>query len=414
MLNKLNLYRLLVFLLGLISYLILSQFLDVQLSEGVMFDYFNLEADSYSYYEVGQWIYHQTPSPNLAYRPVLFPFTLVSLFKVGGVWAIFIYHIVIYCWSHYLIHMAVKKISKSVVTATLASFLFLSNFTLIGLTYHGLSEPTVIFGLSLILYLLAIKISHKIYPERFWSLLIVAISLLVLVKPVFLIPALVVLLLAAYLLIRKKMRFTKKIIISICISVGMLVGQASIVKYNFGEFKISKIGEVTYKNYLFSQVYLHKTQMSRAYSMEAVNNMSNIELKDFVTSNLKLTVRTFCYNIIDNIQADPFMQVYKDEECSKESVQYMKTYNIFLFYFLLLIALLTSLQALLIYKSNPKRSLLILGILFLLVYMVCITGIAYGQRDRLIITSMPLWIFLGTLMLNPRDVKSGFWLNKKD
>ncbi len=414
MLNKLNLYRLVVFATGFISFLILHQFLDVSLTENVMFDYFHPEADSYSYFEVGQWIYHQTPSPNLAYRPVLFPFILISLFEIGGAWAIFVYHIVIYCWAHFLLHMAVKKISNSIIIASLASFLFLSNFTLIGLTFHGLSETTVIFGLCIIIYILAKRIAQEISSERFWSLIILAISLLVLVKPVFLIPALIVLVLSAYMLLRRKLKIIKSIIFSATISVLMLIGQAAIVKQNFGEFKISKIGAVTYKNYLFSQVYVHKHQMSRAYSMQAVNEMSETELKDFATSNLKLTIRTFCYNIKDNIQADPFMQVYKDEECSKSSVQYMKVYNNSLFYFLIVIGVLVFFQIIMIYKSNPQRSAMILCIFMLLLYMVCITGIAYGQRDRLIITSLPIWIFLGTLMLNPKDIKSGFWLNKKD
>jgi hypothetical protein len=411
---KIPIYNVLVFGIGILSYFLLIQLLRVEVSENLMFDGFKDTADSFSYLQVGNWIFDQTPTQHLAYRPLLFPLILTSLFKIGGVWLVWLFQLLAYSFAHLLLHLAVKKVSHSSVLASLCSILFLSNFSLILLSYHALTEITVILGLSSILYLHSRHLKQQISSLKFWNYTVMLFGLLVLVKPVFLYPFITLLIILIIFLLRKKLKVKAFQSAGVLLVSCLILGQCFIVKANYGSFKVSLIGEKTVKNYLIAQTYQHREQVLRESSLERVNRMDKSELILFVRQNFKLTLRMYLFNIMDNIRADSYVENFKNPEVNRIPADYMHAYNRVLFFVLIALALIIPVQLIFLLRLDPKTARLILIVYLLFIYMVLISGIAFAQRDRLIITTLPIWIYLFAGTLNLKKIHIGYWSNNNN
>jgi hypothetical protein len=384
-----------VLIISAISYAISSFIIGANISKEVMFDMFNPNADSYSYLQVGEWVLGGDRDENIAYRPFLFPFITASLYSIGGVYLFWAYQLCAYVLGNFFLYKSIEIIAKNRIIAWVGSFFYLINFSLIGLSYHALCEVSVIFGLSIILYLATLRYEGRLTAELFWSWLLFSMGLLVLVKPVFLPPFYFCSFLVIILVLLKRIEIKGILKWPIAIVFILLISQLMIMKTIYNEATISKISDKTYRNYLLSQVIMVKENVTRDQAIEISNRMNKVEIYNFSIHNYTVLGSEFLGNLKRNIQADSFIVDYNNTSKNAIPGLIMKWYNLISLYVYMYVIFIGCIYFLFQRRFQFAENDVILVFFWgLSIYYVFVTGISYDQRDRLVIGALPLMIFL--------------------
>lgn len=403
---KRNSEKILVLIFSLLSYFILSSQLDVYISTDLMFDGFKPGADSHSYLLTGEWIFESKPTEYIAYRPFLFPVIIYCLNSLGGIWLIWIFHVTLYLFSGLLIYLAVVRATQRKWFGVIALTLFLLNFSLVGLTYHALTETSVIFGMAVFVYIVSGFCTKTMALSPFLMKTLIILGILSLVKPVFTIPFYVLLVLIVILLIAKKIKFPSWLKIPFILVLSGFVIQFSIVSFNCNKVSFSLIGEKTYREYFMVQVLMETDGLKRDEALVAIRQMEKDEIKSLAVNNFKIAVNIFFDNVIENIQSRSYIENFINPQINKSPAKFMKWYNWLNLYFYLFIFVIGFFFVLNYLRSKDSdRFVSLSALLFLALYMLLVTGIAFDQRDRLIITTLPLWIFLILFLVNLLTLK---------
>ena len=383
------------------SYFILSSFLSVSISDEVMFDNFSPNADSNSYLEVGRWVFGGDLSEHVATRPFLFPLIITSIYSVGGVYMLWLYQFLAYILGSLFLHKSIEKITKSKTNAWLGSFLYLINFSLIGLSYHALTEVTVVFGLTIGLFLSVLLINKQLAVSKYWSLIILLLSALTLVKPVFSYPFYFCIFLIVAFLVFKKIIFKTLLLWPIVIGISLIITQLFVVKSTFGEYSISTISGKTYKNYLLSQVISEKEALDRTASVLKANQMNNEEIVTYSSDNSGLLFSSFFGNLQENIQAHSYVEDYNTPAVNAAPARFMLIYNKATLLVHLFILVFGAMFFVIQIRKKSFDLVIVLGLFWtLLLYYIFVTGISFDQRDRLVMAALPLWIFFFMVFSN--------------
>jgi hypothetical protein len=364
-----------------------------------MFGGFSPTADSYSYLHTGQSVLSWEYSPYIEIRPFLFSVIVSILYKIGGVSLLWVFQALCLIFANYLLWVSLFLMSQKRAIAFFGILLFSLNFSVVHISFSALTEPLMILGLTCLLYISMLKRVNRLSDSDFWALVLTILATLTVVKPVFSIPFFLFLLFVVIKLIRNKMTVNKKSRTVMVISLAFILFQFGIVKSHANEFTISKIGDVTLNQYLLAQSVAEKYDLSRTESIIYQEKMSSSELKSFILEDWDIILSMFYGNIMTNIQSDPVMMDYYDYEKDKEISSFMVMYNkvlLYIFYFILLASAYYFLRRKNSGIYNPVITLLVL----LLFYLIVVSGLSFAQRDRFILPTTSLWIFLFLYFIN--------------
>lgn len=383
-----------ILLLSFVSclYLLGAFLVDIGVDSATMFNDFHPEADTFSFLDTGEALFTGCYSPNVEIRPFLFSSIVYILYSIGGAELIWFFQATSIILANYFLFKAIFLITNNLKWAIVGSILFSLNLSLVHVSFLALTEPLVVLGLSVLIYVLALVTKKKIDQGNFWAFCLAIFAVLTVIKPVFLVPFLAVLVLFIGLHLKNRYKLKMKTIIPVALALGMVLFQFSIMKTRTGDYTISKIGDITLKNYIAAQVISETIDLNRPESLDYIEDWRGDQVKELLVDEMWVTLDIFLGNVRNNIQSDPLPMDYYNPEINDEVATLMVIYNYLLYYILIMIGLLAIIYFALRRKGSffPKTYLIIL----LLFYLVFVTGIAYGQRDRLMLPVAPIWIFI--------------------
>ena len=364
-----------------------------------------------------------TPSTYKTERPFLFPLIVAVLNKIGGPHFIWLFQMSALVIGNLFLYKASHLMFRNVLISVLASLIYFSNFSLNAISFHALTEPITVCGVAVLVYIGTKRYLGLIDKHSFWSWTLLVLGLLVVIKPVFTIPFFLSLLLLVIHILRKKVFVKDLRRIALSVGIGVVLFQMILMRIHSGEFGISQIGEKTLKNYLIAQTIAETENITRQDALDYVADMEVSDVRETISQHPGTVFQLFTQNLLDNVQADSYLENYRIEENDKIQADFMRTYNSNILFLLCFIVVAGLVQLLMKFKTLGHEQFAVYFLLILLLYLTLVTGVAFDQRDRLMLPALPLWIFLwffylkefrNLVMWSLKKIKDGIDAKKKD
>lgn len=382
-------------IVGITIYMIIFFNLKIGVNEFIMFS----TPDSLTYLDVTNWIAGADANYGLSVRPILYPLILLVTTKIAGVYGIWMMQLLMWLATLILIFITVRKATNNIFFAFISSTFFASNLSLIALTLHGLTEVTTAFLLASFAFFLTANIDRR--RELYYLHgTIIFLVLLTILKPVFFPPLLFTLIILLPLFfIKKYLKQPMRIIILFILLIPLFI-QFGIMKINFGEYTVSKIGSITLSNYYFTQGVMRIESKSRIKALEKAQALAGNEKINYILANKQLYYNVFKDNLKANIIARSTSLCYASAYENPGMKSYMNVLNHIYYY--IHIVFLFILGILIIFKLKGKdyRNFILLSVLSAIVgYYILTSGVSYLQGDRLILPAIGIWPILYTISL---------------
>lgn len=334
-------------------------------------------------------------------RPFLYPIFIRLVYGTFGAYALWFIQFLFWLISANLIYRSVFLFSKQVIFSCCISLIFCVNLSLIVLTLHGLTELISVFLISLLTYIICNNFDDLWSPKLHFKILFL-FSLLAVIKPLFFPLALAMLGLIILVHFRYLFRNPKKtgqlllILLPVILQLGMM-------KYKYGQLTISTISDLTWRRYIATQVVSdlnHFTPEENAKAEKIAVAMSPEELNAHFKAHFGLYYRHWSTNMHDNLGHEANLLLYpvgyehRDFYYFMQSTnnKYRKTHSIFLVIFVLCAIIW-------IVRKNYKPLLGTMALLLICYYIFGTSGISFSQGDRLVITSLPLFLVTYSILL---------------
>lgn len=382
-------------LLATIFYIILLNFIGIDVSEEVMFS----TTDGNSYLEVKHWIETGEYTVYIGVRPFLYPLLISIATFVGGFKGIWILQFILWLLSVNFLYVSIVRLTERKFLGYLGAAVFVSNISLISLTLHALTEVTTTFLLSVFLLHL---VSHKkkLTAIRFVHGSILILGLLTVVRPMFLLPLLGLLGLLPF--IKFKSYYNKP---SNIIWLGMVLLpvfiQMGILKWNYDEVGISLRSSDTVDFYLMAQTMQQEKNIEINVAREIITEMSHSERREYKLNHFGLMRTSLVKNIEDNIKGDSYLLIYRPKienfELRKIMIDMNEKYYQIHKTFILALLIYTFF---LLMKRNWDELILIWSLVVLPLYYIIASGVSFWQGDRLVVPAMVMWIAAYILIID--------------
>ncbi|HSL41827.1 MAG TPA: hypothetical protein VK897_00240 [Anaerolineales bacterium] len=337
--------------------------------------------DSRSYRAAGEWLFGRENVIDISNRPWLYPLLLGlarTLFGGGAENVLWIIQFLKWLGSGVLIYLALQNTTRSTVFAMLGAGFFFSHPSPLILTFHGMTETLNLLLISAFGWILTSTLVNRIY----YAILLVALATVT--KPIYLI---FLILLVLYVLwqYRQTARLRQVGVIALLLLpvwIQLLLSSLAI-----GRPTLSDIGSYTFKNYLVADVYLHTEGTEWRETMELIKDWDTQQQLAYLWNNQRMTLLTVRSHLIDsNLLTGSFFALGEGNRMKEFSV----TMNTAAAYLHLIMLPLVAYYLLSPKYVQNKETILLLYACFLLQFLT--SGISTGQDDRLMITSLPLWI----------------------
>ncbi len=377
--------------IAVIAYVFLFLQLDLRSGTELML----VTSDSKTYMAVADWMSGGVAGYEVCIRPVLYPLFMLTASLFGGYSAIWIIQAVFWLLTVNISFYVIKMMCRSTFLATIGGLTVALNFSLMSLTFFGLTEILATFLLS-ILVLLVVRNKNRYNEIRFAHLALGLLTLLTLTRPVFSIPLYTFLVVVILIYHGKKyIRKPVLVLIPILILLPAFI-QMTIVQSHCGKFTISTVGELAFKNYLFAQGLEKTENVSREESQKLADSYSKKERDQIFSSNKSLYSGLFIKNVLTNITEYPAMLYYREGKSKLTIIRrFMKTYNKVTIWVHLFSGILMTLLLIVFIKERKYDELIQSGSLaLLLIYLLVTTGISFSQGDRLVISTLVIWVSL--------------------
>lgn len=380
---------------GLVFYLILMICnLPFSANDHVMF----LTQDSTEYLATGKEFFNFAQTGFSETRPFLFS-VFVSVFHfIGGATLLWILQLVFWILSANLLYTSLKLFTGKFVWALVALFIFCANISLIALTYHALTEVSTVLILTLLIYTL-VRNKKALFKQNVFFKILALLVILTLVKPLFFLPLIGFLLISPFIYLNEFKRRPKGLYTAILILAPLLM-QMTVMKIKYDHFTVSRISELTLRRYFVAQHIEYAQEITREEAIPIAEQMSTHELMRYFSANRSKFWRLFNENIKFNVNAYPSYLALEEKMTHKGFFNFMEStnhwyYDIYrysrIFFFLFVV------YALFWRKLVDNLPIIFLG--FLSYYIIWTSGISFYQGDRLVIASLPLWIFTDLVLL---------------
>lgn len=353
--------------------------------------------DARSYNNVADWLLDKIDHTGYtSIRPFLYPLFIAITKSIAGINGIWIFQFFLWLSSGILIFSGLKRLTLPTYLCVITSILFYSNVSLVLLTIHALSEVTTTFFICFYLYVIVMK--DKIKKENFWGYLILASSLLTIIRPVFQILLLVNLIYVGVMVFRQKYLNRKSFYLKIFLALIPIFIQLLIMKTEHGKFAISNIAAPTLKNYFFSEVYSVTNHITIEEARVQASRFTIGDMSTYLVDNFQYSWdaywRIFQTNIrsvsgiIDFPKPNPFLHSYMKQVNAIYWIIHLVMTAGVLGYFILM------------YRRRNKKEMNFLFLTLLPIYIVLFTSpMTFWQGDRIVIPVFPLWLIVYTWIL---------------
>lgn len=270
--------------LALVVYILVFTNLKIGVSDKILFS----TPDSKTYLDVALWLKDGIDSGSISTRPVLYPVILLVSMKLGGGYGIWFIQLLFWFLTVNFTFLSVKRLTGKSIYAYISAFIILSNLSLIVLTLHALTEVSITFLLSVMLYFIS-KNKERYKEIHFIHGCLFFLVLMTIIKPVFALPLYATLLLILPVFYFKKYLKSLKSIIILLLILLPLFTQLTIMKVKYNEFKVSMISSNTLNSFLFSQ------------GMKRIENIEREEAKHKAYSLSPKERMNYCISINQHI-----------------------------------------------------------------------------------------------------------------
>ncbi|MCU0432115.1 MAG: hypothetical protein MUC87_01520 [Bacteroidia bacterium] len=330
-------------------------------------------------------------------RPYLFPLFVRLCELAGGVWAVWFVQALLHVGGGLLLFSVVRQTSRWWPGWWCVVLFYGTHPSLAVHTMHALTETVTVFLLSLFVYFLT-RAPHADALRRVKALLVLALA--VVVKPVFL----YVFLCALVWLIWRERGFlfrSRALLALLGISLVCVLVQPVLMKRQQGEFFLSRIGEITLREYYFRMLYARAEGLSFSLTGgasytdadkidNAVKNASTGDIVRVAARNPMLAVSTGAEVVYTNIDSGSILvgQLNGGEGIAFWS-EFMRKFTLGAHF-----AALAGMLWLLVRRKWRAFFPGFHATLLLWAYILLVSGISFWQGDRLVIFALPLWVTL--------------------
>jgi len=372
--------EILIFFLFLLSFYIIIIFNDVLHLNDVIFS----SPDSRSYKEVSDWIFGLSHIYfSLIYRPFFYPL-LLGIRNVITNYGFWLLQAVFFYFSGFLIYKAIVRLCNSKFLAYVAVAILLTNLTLIKLTLHALTEITSLFLISLWIYLFSKNNRNSSHTD---FLLVFILALLTVTRPVFS----VMLSVYSAIIFAKQIRFnrmSRRTLIIFMLCFLPIIIQLLLMKSVFNRWELSRIGDYTVRAYLISKVYSvdNKLNDDLVSTNRIIEKMDNDRLFSYTIRHLPSIIKIYFRSLIN-------WNMLEGSNFTKDRSMFL--YSRVTNYVYFIIHMVAGLYSVIIFRfaklgNEMKYKYTILYLFFLTILLS--SGISFWQGDRLVVTSIPLWV----------------------
>lgn len=374
-------------------------FTDLNIKIGM--EQFSRTPDSWTYFSTSNEFYKFSETGYSNIRPFLYPLIILIVFKVSGVIGLWLLQFLFWVISINLIYLSIKRITNNKILGFAGSLILALNMTYLVLTFHALTETTTIFLLSCLIYFVSLN-SMKINTLKFFHGCLLILVLLALVKPLFYLLVLLMLFIMLPVFYLKIYIKNPKCLILLTLIIIPLLVQVTLMKVKYDTFSFSPIGSIGFNYYLFAQGVERVEGVSLDAARVKIKDMPLSDELSFVLQNKMLYADLYFQNMKANIKAVPCFLLFPGGFPSVEIAKYMLFVNSIYYYIhiIFIIPILVSVYS--VYKRKNMNYYLILMVIscFLICYMFLTLPIIFGEGDRYVLISQPLWVFLYALVLN--------------
>jgi|688.fasta_scaffold63842_2 4-amino-4-deoxy-L-arabinose transferase-like glycosyltransferase len=349
--------------------------------------------DATTYRDVAQWIAGGIETNSLSVRPLIYPFLLLISLKTGGTIAVFLMQSFMWLAAINLSFASIHRISKKKIFAFIGAFVLFCNLSVMALTAHAITEITTIFLLSLTVFL--ITKNHRLHREpKFLLQLLLMLTLLTLVKPVFYVPTLITLLVLIFFQSNTLIKAPKRILI-LCLILVPLLSQMTLMKMKYEHFTVSLVGSQTFSRYFVTQGIEQIEKLEHQKAVTKADGFSSGEKMSYLFENSGVYFKNLRQNIKSNIQGEPIFLNYPAEYKNPAAIAFMDNYNELTYYLHILMLILGIVMLVLFWRSKNYPYLVLLFVLLgLNSYYLIVSGVSFWQGDRLTLPSIAIWSVL--------------------
>lgn len=381
----------------LIIYYFFFSSLDIEIESGIMFTTY----DSTTYVHTSNEFYKFSETGFSNFRPFLFPLILLVVLNTIGVTGLWLMQIVFWFIAINLLYFSIKKTTKNKIVAYFGALVMATNFSFLGLTMQCLTEVTTILLLSILLYSIVTHIA-TIRSLTFFHRILILFVLLTVIKPVFYIPLLVLLFVVLPVFYLKNYVKAPRKILVLLILLLPLFFQLTLMKAKYNVLTVSLISSETFRNYLFAQGVKQNDNSTLEDARKKAVAFTSSEVNTYLLENKSLYVSLYFQNLKNNLNGFSSFLIGPRGFIYKGWARYMTVVN-GIYYYLHVLFILPFLFLLyyLLKRKRELQSFLVLLIPLLIVYYIFLTSpVSFNEGDRLVITTLPLWIFAYVFAIN--------------
>jgi hypothetical protein len=337
--------------------------------------------DSRGYYATGEWLFGRSTETDITIRPWLYPFVLGltrTIFPAGAEKVIWLLQAFFGAVSLTAIFLAVYLGTKNIALAMLASSIFWTHPTPLVLTFHGMTETLNILLITLFCWLIVTRLQQRYFGA------ILLFALLTVTKPIYQVP--LVLLLVYLFATKMDFRKMRNILIS-CLCLLPILIQFVLVFIATGKPGFSKIGTNTFRDFYVAVIYSKVEGIDWREAERQVATWNLPQELDYLVAHKRQAILEYRNNVIDhNLWTDSLFVRGQDNRMA-DTAKAMNAIEAFLHLIMFPIMIYY-----LLFKSRGQGREVILLLYGTFAIQVLVSGISTGQADRLLITTLPLWI----------------------
>ncbi len=354
--------------------------------------------DARTYLDTGKYYLEGFDSPFAEIRPFLYSCFVYLTYTLGGTFLLWFFQFIFWLGTVILTWKTVLYFTKNKTLSAISVALILVNFSFAALTLHAITEVITAFVLSLAAYQFSRNGSRLKSPGLAIQLIFLLV-LLTVIKPVFEVPLYFVLLIVFPVFWARNVFKTRKYTLFFFMSLLPLVFQISVMKTQFQTFRVSRISNNTFTEYLFAQGIERNEKISREDAVAKAYTMSPEEKSEYLQKYIPDYFALLTGNMKGNITGIPLFLHYPYQYKKNSVTLYMEAVNktVLIIHYVAIILLIIN-SIILIKNKNYSQLVLILTLSGLILYYLTTSGISFWQGDRLVISVLPLWAILYPVM----------------
>jgi hypothetical protein len=241
--------------------------------------------------------------------------------------------------------------------------------------------------LAALLYFLSTRKNRLREPRTFHVSLLVLV-LLTLIKPVFVVPLAAAILIVWPCFYIKQYKQVKSMGVLALILLP-LAFQVMCMKLKYGSWAISKIGGITFKDFIFSRGIMLNDTIDWEAARARAATFSKPEAAEYIMAHKSVYLQVYFTDLKENIKTGPGQLIFPKPA---KAIYWM---NALYYYAHLLFALPVLFAIFLACRNKQKHYFALLAVsAFFTWYILLSSGISFAQGDRLVLPAVPCFVFL--------------------